>query len=511
MCGGLWWIVGVGHELHHGNKELGWVSEFVVFLPEELVVNPKIRLRNLNVQIFACSSSAPRGPGGVRASASKRKNKQLLVLLLESTTASSLDVRAPAVERRHCISNKDSEPQPLLLIIHSSSRIIIMARRLRYSVVVLALACFLQASIAFAPIQHRTRPIRWRMTSAAGEQQEQVPEGIAPPFAVTLEEESYNYGDAIQRTLGWVGAAIVFGGGLWAVTGSETGEEFFAGYLVEQSLSVDNLFVFLLLFEYFKVPLQYQDRVLNWGIYGAIVMRAFMIGVGAAALQQFHAILLVFAAILVYSSAKFFVGGDDEEDEDPSNNSIVKFSRNLIDSTDEYDGNRFFTMVDGVRKATPLFICMIAVEVSDVVFAVDSIPAVFGVTEVSVHSKLIRDREQESTFAATERCSSSSKATTTTPRWISHPLLSPEPSRRLLFQHVRHHGPPKPVHHPLQGGNRPQVLGARSRGRPRFHWLENDCRILWVRDSDGCGVECGGNLTGWWCGTECVGQTTSIG
>ena len=204
-----------------------------------------------------------------------------------------------------------------------------------------------------------------------------------PPFSVTLDDGSiHSYTEAIQRTLGWVGAAIVFGGGLWAVAGAQTGEEFFAGYLVEQSLSVDNLFVFLLLFEYFKVPLQYQDRVLNWGIYGAIVMRAVMIGIGAAALQQFHAILLVFAGILVYSSAKFFVGAGDEEDEDPSDNAIVKFSHSLIKSTEHFDGDRFFTVVDGIRKATPLFICMIAVEVSDVVFAVDSIPAVFGITEV---------------------------------------------------------------------------------------------------------------------------------
>lgn len=202
----------------------------------------------------------------------------------------------------------------------------------------------------------------------------------SPPLSVTLEGDDYSYKDAIQRTLIWVGAAAVFGGGVWALAGSSTGEEFFAGYLVEQSLSVDNLFVFLLLFEYFKVPLAYQDRVLNWGIYGAIVMRAVMIGLGAAALKNFHAILLVFASILVYSSGKALFGGNDE-DEDPSQNSIVKFSRNLINSTDEYDGDRFFTLVDGVRMATPLFICMVAVEISDVVFAVDSIPAVFGVTE----------------------------------------------------------------------------------------------------------------------------------
>lgn len=189
------------------------------------------------------------------------------------------------------------------------------------------------------------------------------------------------YQQAIGRTLAWVGGAAVFAAGLFALAGPVTAEEFVAGYLVEQSLSVDNLFVFLLLFDYFKVPLSYQDRVLNWGIYGAIVMRAVLIGVGAAALKQFHAILLVFAGILVYSSANVLLGGDDDEEEDMSENTIVQFSRKLIDSSDDYDGDRFFTVIEGVKKATPLFICMIAVEISDVVFAVDSIPAVFGVTE----------------------------------------------------------------------------------------------------------------------------------
>jgi TerC family integral membrane protein len=181
-------------------------------------------------------------------------------------------------------------------------------------------------------------------------------------------------------------ATAVFGGVLWTLYGHDTSYEFFAGYLVEQSLSVDNLFVFLLLFDYFKVPLAAQDRVLNWGIYGAIVMRAVMIGLGSVALSKFHVVLLIFAGILVYSSISAIIalanGNSDEEEEDMSENSIVKFSRKLIDSTEYFDGDRFFTMVNGVKKATPLFICMIALEISDVVFAVDSIPAVFGVTSV---------------------------------------------------------------------------------------------------------------------------------
>jgi predicted tellurium resistance membrane protein TerC len=208
--------------------------------------------------------------------------------------------------------------------------------------------------------------------------------GTPPPFSVTLEADQYSYQQAIQRTIAWVAASTAFGAVLWATVGSVTAEEFFAGYLVEQSLSVDNLFVFLLLFDYFKVPLPYQDRVLNWGIYGAIVMRGLMIGVGAAALQRFHGILLVFAGILVYSSAQFFIGGDSETEgkNDPSQNAIVKLSRRFIQSSDNFNGKNFFIVEDGIRKATPLFICMIALEISDVVFAVDSIPAVFGVTQV---------------------------------------------------------------------------------------------------------------------------------
>jgi TerC family integral membrane protein len=192
------------------------------------------------------------------------------------------------------------------------------------------------------------------------------------------------YESAIQRTIYWVAAAGLFGAGLVAVFGSQTGEEFFAGYLLEQSLSIDNLLVFLLLFEYFKIPLECQDRVLNWGILGAIVMRAVMIGAGAVALQQFHAVLLGFAAILIYSSAKVLLkdSNSEEEEEDLSQNQIVQFSNKMIASTDKFDGDRFFTMIDGVRTATPLLLCMVAVEISDVVFAVDSIPAVFGVTEV---------------------------------------------------------------------------------------------------------------------------------
>lgn len=212
--------------------------------------------------------------------------------------------------------------------------------------------------------------------------------GSGPTVVIEPDDSSTEiYSRAITRTLQWITATAIFGAILWSLYGRDTSYEFFAGYLVEQSLSVDNLFVFLLLFDYFKVPLAAQDRVLNWGIYGAIIMRAVMIGLGSVALSKFHVVLLVFAGILVYSSINALwalaSGGEDDEEEDMSENKIVKFSRNLIDSTDYFDGDRFFTFVNGVKKATPLFICMIALEISDVVFAVDSIPAVFGVTSVS--------------------------------------------------------------------------------------------------------------------------------
>ena len=198
------------------------------------------------------------------------------------------------------------------------------------------------------------------------------------------EDDDGIYKTAIRRTLYWVAAAIGYGFLLIFTAGPEVSGEFYAGYLLEQSLSIDNLLVFLLLFEYFKVPMEYQNRVLNWGIIGSIVMRATMIGVGAVALREFREVLLVFAAILLFSSFKVIVGDDDDEEEDLSNNAIVKFANNLFQSTDQFDGDRFFTEMDGIRKATPMLLCMIAVEISDVVFAVDSIPAIFGVTEVSV-------------------------------------------------------------------------------------------------------------------------------
>lgn len=174
-------------------------------------------------------------------------------------------------------------------------------------------------------------------------------------------------------------SAVAFGVGLGLKDGIGKASEFFAGYLLEQSLSVDNLFVFVLVFKYFKVPLAYQNRVLSYGIAGAIIFRLSLILLGTATLQRFEAVNLLLASILLYSSFKLFSAGEDD-DEDLSDNFIVKTCQKIIPVTSAYDGNRFFTVENGAWKATPLLLTVAVIELSDIAFAVDSIPAVFGVT-----------------------------------------------------------------------------------------------------------------------------------
>lgn len=175
-----------------------------------------------------------------------------------------------------------------------------------------------------------------------------------------------------------VSTAVAFGIGIGFKEGVGKASEFFAGYLLEQSLSVDNLFVFVLVFKYFKVPLMYQNRVLTYGVAGAILFRFSLIVLGTATLQRFEAVNLLLAAVLLYSSFKLF--SSEEDDTDLSDNFIVKTCQRFIPVTSSYDGNRFFTKNDGIWKATPLLLTVAVIELSDIAFAVDSIPAVFGVT-----------------------------------------------------------------------------------------------------------------------------------
>src|SRR3954464_2286081 len=184
----------------------------------------------------------------------------------------------------------------------------------------------------------------------------------------------------------WITLAIVFAGLLfgplgWELFGAARGQkalEFITGYLIELSLSVDNLFVFLLIFSYFKVPPKYQHRVLYWGVLGALVMRVTMIFVGTAIINRFHAIIYVFGAFLVYTGFTMLFGGDDEAN--PEDRRIVRWVTRVVPIVRHYERRKFFTVVDGKRVGTLLLLVLIVVEVTDLVFAVDSIPAIFGVT-----------------------------------------------------------------------------------------------------------------------------------
>ncbi|KAD3337470.1 hypothetical protein E3N88_32990 [Mikania micrantha] len=197
-----------------------------------------------------------------------------------------------------------------------------------------------------------------------------------------LEEKTKdleNYKTSVRTVALCVFSAVAFGVGLGLKDGIGKASEYFAGYLLEQSLSVDNLFVFVLIFKYFKVPLAYQNRVLSYGIAGAIIFRLSLIILGTATLQRFEAVNLLLASILLYSSFKLFFASEDDDD-DLSDNFIVKTCQKIIPVTSTYDGNRFFTVVNGAWKATPLLLTVAVIELSDIAFAVDSIPAVFGVT-----------------------------------------------------------------------------------------------------------------------------------
>lgn len=178
-----------------------------------------------------------------------------------------------------------------------------------------------------------------------------------------------------------VAAAVAFGAGIWAILGKNKAEEYFAGYLLEQSLSIDNLFVFILVFNYFRTPPSSQRVVLTYGIATAGILRLVLIFFGADIIERWKPILLVFAAILIVSSGSLLLNNSDEDEEDLSNNKIVRLCRSLFTFTETYDGDKFFTTLsDGTKAATPLLLVLLIIEISDVIFAVDSIPAVFGVT-----------------------------------------------------------------------------------------------------------------------------------
>lgn len=184
--------------------------------------------------------------------------------------------------------------------------------------------------------------------------------------------------EAVGWSVFWIALGLGFNAFVYFELGHEKGLQFLAGYLLEKSLSVDNLFVFLLIFNYFSVPAQFQHRVLFWGILGALVMRAIFILLGVGIVTRFHWVLYIFGLILVYSGVKMMFAKD--EDINPEENSVVKFVQRHMRVTPTYEETKMFTRVDGKLYATRLFIVLVAIETTDVLFAVDSIPAVFGVT-----------------------------------------------------------------------------------------------------------------------------------
>ena len=184
--------------------------------------------------------------------------------------------------------------------------------------------------------------------------------------------------EALTWSGAWIALALLFNAVVWHWRGADKGLEFLTGYLVELSLSVDNLFVFLLIFAYFKVPVRYEHKVLFWGILGALLMRAVFIGVGVTLMQKFHWIIYVFGAVLAVSGLKMAFERDKEVH--PEKNPVLKLFRRFMPVTAEYHEGRFFVKQDALWLATPLFIVVLMLETTDLVFAVDSVPAVLAIT-----------------------------------------------------------------------------------------------------------------------------------
>lgn len=185
--------------------------------------------------------------------------------------------------------------------------------------------------------------------------------------------------EALGWSAMWIGLSLAFNAAVWAWLGPEAGSQFFAGYLLEKSLSVDNIFIFLLIFTYFRVPPQYQHRILYWGILGALVMRAVLIGLGVTLLHHVHGVIYAFGALLLFTSWRMLRA--HESDLAPQHNPVVRLVQRVVAVTPDASSGRLFVRQDGRWLATPFFVALVALESADLVFAVDSIPAVFGVSD----------------------------------------------------------------------------------------------------------------------------------
>lgn len=186
--------------------------------------------------------------------------------------------------------------------------------------------------------------------------------------------------EALGWSAFWITLSLGFNYLVYRTMGHEAGLQWLTGYLIEKALSVDNLFVFLLIFTYFKVPAEYQHRILFWGVLGALVLRGIFILAGAALLAKFHFLLYILGAFLVYTGVRMAFSGDSDPEIDPNNNPVVRFLSRRLPITRQFDSGKFFTRRDGLRFATPLLVVLVMVETTDVVFAADSIPAILAVS-----------------------------------------------------------------------------------------------------------------------------------
>lgn len=184
--------------------------------------------------------------------------------------------------------------------------------------------------------------------------------------------------EALTWSIVWIGLALIFNLFIYTRYGPQKGLEFLTGYVVEKTLSVDNIFIFVVLFSSFAVPVAYQHRVLFWGILGALIMRAIFIALGAALLSRFHWVIFIFGGLLILTGIKLLINRDKETH--PEKNLIFRAFQKAIPTVSEYHGSKFFIQQGGKWFATPLFLVLIAVEITDLVFAVDSIPAIFAIT-----------------------------------------------------------------------------------------------------------------------------------
>jgi tellurite resistance protein TerC len=197
-------------------------------------------------------------------------------------------------------------------------------------------------------------------------------------FVFHRHAHEVKFKEAMLMSLFWIGIALTFNAGLYYFEGHKKAMEFLAGYVIEKSLSVDNLFVFIMIFSYYKIAPAFQHKILFWGIVGALVMRAFFILAGVALIQRFAWTTYLFGGFLIYTGLKMAFAGEVEVD--PSKNIVLRFAKKVLPMTDHHDGGKFFLRENGKLFFTPLFIGLVIVETTDVVFAVDSIPAVLAIS-----------------------------------------------------------------------------------------------------------------------------------